>query len=176
MLFAVGGAEGKGVDAVEVSSLVAELFAAIHMLSPYAVPEQAPEVHFVPLATMQRMICKDACAVKAFYLPDKGIYVDETADVRSDVFARSILLHELVHHLQHLNGRFAALDTHCQRWQAKEIEAYQIQHRYLSKMNATRSFIALDTLPILCRDDTPSVSTLTEPAAAPAAAGSASSP
>jgi len=141
------------VDAAELSSLVAELFAAIHLLAGYPVPEQAPEVRFVPLATMQQMICRDACAVRAFYLPSKGIFVDETADMRGDVQARSVLLHELVHHVQHLSGRFDSLDTHCHRWQAREIEAYEVQNQYLRKMGATRSFIALDTLPILCRDD-----------------------
>ena len=32
----------------------------------------------------------------------------------------------------------------------KEIEAYEIQHKYLKRLHATRSFIALDTVPITC--------------------------
>jgi hypothetical protein len=142
------------VDASEVSTLVADLFATIALLSGYAVPAQVPDVSFVPLATMQQMICKRPCAVKAFYLPDKGVFIDETIDVKNDVRARAVLLHELVHHLQHVEGRFEDLDTACHRWQAKEVEAWEIQHKYLKKMNATRSFIALDTVPITCPEGT----------------------
>ena len=39
------------------------------------------------------------------------------------------------------------------RWQAKEVEAYEIQHKYLKKMRVTRSFIGLDTMPITCPED-----------------------
>jgi hypothetical protein len=141
------------VEAAEVSSLVAELFVTINLLSGYPLPEQMPQVRFVPLATMQEMICKGPCAVKAFYTPDKGVFVDEKLDVREDTYSRSILLHELVHHLQHVSGKFEALDTPCLRWQAKEVEAYEIQHKYLKKLRVTRSFIALDTVPITCPED-----------------------
>ncbi len=138
------------MDAAAVSSLVAELFATIHLLSGYPVPERSPEVRFLPLATMQRMVCKSACAVKAFYTPGEGVVIDEKIDVKGDVYSRSVLLHELVHHLQHESRKFDNLETPCHRWQAKEVEAYEIQHKYLKKMQVTRSFIALDTLPITC--------------------------
>lgn len=142
------------MGAVEVSLMVSRLFVTISMLSGYPMPAQNPEVHFVPLATMQQMICKGACAVKAFYLPGKGVFIDETLDVKDDTYSRSVLLHELVHHLQHESGKFEKLDTPCRRWQAKEIEAYEIQHKYLKKLHVTRSFIGLDTMPITCPEDT----------------------
>lgn len=141
------------MEASEVSSMVAELFATIHLLSGYPVPEPLPSVQFVPLATMQAMVCKGPCAVKAFYTPAQGVVIDEKLDVKGDTYARSILLHELVHHAQHVSGRFEALDTPCRRWQAKEVEAYEIQHKYLKKLRVTRSFIALDTVPITCPEE-----------------------
>lgn len=141
------------MGAAEVSVMVSKLFVTISMLSGYPVPEQNPEVHFVPLATMQQMICKRPCAVKAFYMPGKGVYIDETIDVQNDTYSRSVLLHELVHHLQHESGKFESLDTACHRWQAKEVEAYEIQHKYLKKLHVTRSFIGLDTMPITCPED-----------------------
>ncbi len=142
------------MNAAEIPAMVAELFAAIHLLSGYPVPERLPEVHFVPRETMQEMVCKRPCAVKAFYLPDKGVFIDEALEVKDDAYSRSILLHELVHHLQHVGGKFEELDSTCHRWQAKEKEAYEIQHKYLKRMNATRSFIALDTVPITCPEST----------------------
>ena len=145
---------GQGVNAAEVSSMVAELFATIHLLSGYPVPEHDPEIRFVPLATMQEMICKGRpCAVKAFYKPEEGVFIDEKVDVKDDIYSRSVLLHELAHYLQHVEGKFETLDTPCHRWQAKEVEAYEIQHKYLKKMRVTRSFISLDTVPITCPGD-----------------------
>jgi hypothetical protein len=141
------------VDAGEVSSMVTELFVTIQLLSGYPVPEHNPQVSFVPLAQMQSMVCKRPCAVKAFYKPEQGVFIDEKIDVKDDVYSRSVLLHELVHHLQHLSGKFEALDTPCHRWQAKEVEAYEIQHKYLKRMQVTRSFISLDTVPITCPGD-----------------------
>ena len=142
------------MDAAEVSSLVAELFTTIHMLSAYPVPEHNPPVTFLPLVTMQEMICKGRpCAVRAFYKPDEGVFVDEKIDVKDDIYSRSVLLHELVHYLQHEEGKFEDLDTPCHRWQAKEIEAYEIQHKYLKRLRVTRSFIGLDTVPITCPGD-----------------------
>lgn len=135
---------------LDAPALVRELFLSIRLLSGYALPELPPDVHFVPLETMQKMICKGACRVRAFYLPGQGVYIDETIDVQNDTYSRSILLHELVHHLQHASGKFDTLPTACERWQAKEIEAYEIQHKYLKRLHATRSFIALDTVPITC--------------------------
>lgn len=141
------------MDAGEVTSLVAELFATIHLLSGYPLPEHKPEVSFLPLAMMQQMICKRACPVKAFYKPGEGVFIDEKIDVKDDIYSRSVLLHELVHHLQHESGKFDNLDTPCHRWQAREVEAYEIQHKYLKKMRVTRSFISLDTVPITCPED-----------------------
>ena len=120
-------------------------------LSRYPIPGHNPGITFVPLATMQEMICKrHACAVKAFHKPEKGVCVDEKIDVKDDIYSRSVLLHEFVHYLQHDEGKFEELDTAHQRWQAKEVKAHEIQHKYLKKMRVTRSFIALDTVPITC--------------------------
>ena len=53
-----------------------------------------------------RALCNEPCRVQAYYLPGEGIFIDETLNVATDGFARSILLHELVHHHQRMNGRY----------------------------------------------------------------------
>lgn len=143
------------MDAPALAQMLQNLFLTIQMLSGYALPESHPPVNFVPLETMQKMVCKRACPVKAFYKPGEGVYMDQALDVKDDTYSRSILLHELVHHLQHVNGRFADLPTTCERWQAREVEAYEIQHKYLKRLNVTSRFIALDTVPITCPGTTP---------------------
>lgn len=138
------------MDAAAAEKMVRELFLTIKLLSGYPVPEALPPVNFVPLETMQKMVCKGACRIRAFYLADKGVFIDETIDVKDDTYSRSILLHELVHHLQHVHGKFESMPTTCERWQAREIEAYEIQHKYLKRLHVTSRFIALDTVPITC--------------------------
>ena len=141
------------MDAANLSALVADLFLTIKLLSGYPVPEVQPTVTRVSKQTMQTMICAGPCAVRAFYTPDKGVYIDEQLDLAEDYFARSVLMHELVHHLQHVAGKFEDLDTPCRRWKAKEVEAHEIQHKYLKKLRLTQRFIALDTVPITCPGD-----------------------
>ena len=122
--------------------IFAELFRVIHALSGYPIPEQLPELHLVPQHELQARICPTGCGVKAFYLRGQGVFMDEALDVRNDVLARSVLLHELVHYVQSKAGRFDSLPE-CQAWYARELEAYQIQNEYLRQQgSATRQYMA----------------------------------
>lgn len=136
----------------ELSSIVAELWIAIHQLAGYPVPERDPPVQLVALATLQQMVCGQPCPVRGVFIPGKGVFVDEQRDLRSDVFSRSVLLHELVHHAQDLSGRFAHAGSPCRQRQAKEREAYAIQQRYLAQMGVARRFVAEDAVAAICRD------------------------
>src|SRR5262245_3683037 len=124
------------MDASALHGIVADLFIAIHALSGYAVPAAAPPVHSVPLGVMQQKLCGKPCAVKAFYHPEWGVYLDETLDVEKDDFDRSVLLHELVHYLQNTSGRFEKMPVSCERNHLAESEAYKIQNLYLSSLNS----------------------------------------
>jgi len=119
-----------------LSSLIAELFTTIHLLSGYAPPTVPPEVHRVPQAEIRQQFCHGPCQIKAVYDPTLGVFIDETLDVHNNLFARSILLHELVHHAQSVSGRFDLGDSsECVRRNTAEREAYFIQNRYLMEMN-----------------------------------------
>lgn len=110
--------------------LLTQLFTAIKLLSGYAMPAAFPEIHQLPHAQLEARICAANCNVKAFYLKGEGVFIDEALDLEHDPRARSILLHELVHHVQGVTGRFDSLPD-CDAWYAREFEAYQIQNRYL---------------------------------------------
>ena len=132
------------MDQSALLSLVTELFTAISLLSAYPAPAQFPEVHFVPQADIQCRICDSRpCRIKAFYHPDWGVIADETLDVRNDPFDRSILLHELVHHLQKTTGKFEPLSSFCGRRISEEIEAYNIQNRYLAVIHSPRRALVM---------------------------------
>ena len=127
------------MDQSALISLMVELFAAIKLVSGYPGPASLPEVHAVSRQEMQREVCGGrSCAVKAYYHPDRGVFVDATLDLQGDAFDRSILLHELVHHLQKTTGKFDAVPGVCNRRNAQELEAYEIQNRYLSRQHSSR--------------------------------------
>ena len=127
------------MDQSALVSLMAELFMAIRLVSAYPAPAVLPEVHSLPQSEIQRRLCNSRpCSIKAFYHPDWGVFVDEALDVHNDPFDRSILLHELVHHLQKTTGKFEVVANFCSRRMSEDLEAYEIQNRYLSKANTAR--------------------------------------
>jgi hypothetical protein len=132
------------LDQSALVSLMVELFAAIRLLSAYPAPDVLPEVHAMPLYEIQHRLCADRpCNVKAFYHPEWGVIVDDTLDFRNDPFDRSILLHELVHHLQKTTGKFEIVRSFCSRRISEELEAYEIQNRYLSEVHASRRALVM---------------------------------
>jgi hypothetical protein len=117
------------------SSLVSELFAVIYTLSGYAAPSVPPEIHFVSQTVMQAEVCGATCPIQAYYHSTRGVFIDERLDVVNDPYARSILLHELVHHVQAISGRFDSTSDPCIRHSTAEAEAYLIQNRYLMSIH-----------------------------------------
>ena len=125
------------MDSVAIAALLAELFVSIHDIGGYPVPETYPEVHQVASAELQQRFCKSPCGVKAFYAPKEGVFIDSSLDFENDVHARSILLHELVHHVQSVSGRFDSMRDACVRSNRAEAEAYRIQNLYLVSIHST---------------------------------------
>ncbi|HEX4986546.1 MAG TPA: DUF6647 family protein [Burkholderiales bacterium] len=127
------------MDQSALVSLVAELFAAIKLVSGYPGPAVLPQVHALPQVEIQRRLCeRRPCRIKAYYHPDGDVIVDDALDLEHDAFDRSILLHELVHHLQKVTGRFGSVTSFCSRRISEELEAYEIQNRYLAEVHASR--------------------------------------
>ncbi|HWQ37931.1 MAG TPA: DUF6647 family protein [Burkholderiales bacterium] len=126
------------MDQASLSSTVVELFAAIQFLSGYPAPDRLPEVHAVQQSWIQSEVCVKSCRVPAFYDPARGVFIDEKLDLKGDTFDRSILLHELVHHVQARSGRFEYLPSECERRNAEEREAYSIQNKYLAHVGNPR--------------------------------------
>jgi Domain of unknown function (DUF6647) len=139
-----GGFHGVTLDHSALASLIVELFTAISFVSAYPAPAVLPEVHPVPQSEIQRRLCDSRpCRIKAFYHPDWGIFIDDTLDIHNDPFDRSILLHELVHHLQKTTGKFEVLASFCSQRISEELEAYEIQNRYLSTVHSSRRALVL---------------------------------
>ncbi len=123
------------MEQILLAPLVAELFVAIKLIAGYPPPNVAPEIHMVPQSVIQEEFCRDRCSIRALYDPTRGVFLDEALDVVNDPFARSILLHELVHHAQAASGRFDSTANPCIRHNKAEAEAYLVQNHYLMSIN-----------------------------------------
>jgi hypothetical protein len=121
------------MDKSWLADLVIQLYAAVHTLTGYPAPEQMPVVRLLPQTEIQNMVCSGPCQIRAFYHPDFGVILDETFNLKSSSYHQSILLHELVHHAQHVTGKFDNLRSACHARSASEKEAYEVQNLYLAK-------------------------------------------
>ena len=118
--------------------LVESLLDTITRMSDYQKPNITPRVSKVSRAEIERTICSGPCPVKAWHLPETGIFIDDSLTPETNLVHRSILLHELVHFLQEVNGVGAGMDE-CSRWLHREREAYWLQNQYLSLIGNSSS-------------------------------------
>ena len=118
------------------------------MLSGYPVPETLPRIAYRPRAFFSNRVCGgSACPAVGWYNDQNIIYLHEKYRYEDqDDFANSLLLHELVHFLQHHSGRFNSLS--CDDSLAREREAYAVQNDYLANVWYSFRFIALK--PVSC--------------------------
>ena len=114
----------------DLNYLVKQLSRAIDRLARYHVPGDPPKVYRIPHAELERYVCGTNCRIQAWYKPGDGIFLDETLKPETNLFHRSILLHEMVHYFQDRNGEYASMDA-CERWFHRELDAYTVQNRYL---------------------------------------------
>lgn len=116
--------------AKSLGEVVRTLSRAIDRLARYRVPKDAPNIYRVPHAELENYVCRAHCSIRAWYKPGDGIFLDESLKPESNLFDRSILLHEMVHYFQDRAGEYASMEA-CERWFHRELDAYTIQNRYL---------------------------------------------
>lgn len=125
------------MDKSWLADLVVQLYVAVQGITGYPAPASMPEVRQLPREEIQSLVCKGPCQIRAFYHPDMGVIVDESFNLKSNLYHQSILLHELVHHAQHVAGRFDNLASACVARTASESEAYDVQNLYLASRNSS---------------------------------------
>jgi hypothetical protein len=118
-------------NALTEKDLIPALMSAVDQLSKYPKLTQIPKIQRVTHRRLEEMVCPSGCPVLATYRPGEGIYLDETLKPETDLFHRSILLHELVHYAQDLNNELSTM-RECERWYHREQEAYAIQKTFLT--------------------------------------------
>ena len=113
------------------AELVPALLAALDQLSRYPRPAVVPEIFRVPQERLHELVCTAKCGVLATYQPGEGIFLDERLKPETNLFDRSVLLHELVHYVQEINHERGDARP-CERWYYREVEAYAIQKTFLT--------------------------------------------
>jgi hypothetical protein len=101
------------------------------VLSDYPAPAAAPRVEFKPHAFFVEHACLGRpCKALGWYNDDGVVYLDERLQQPDTPEARGIWVHEMVHYLQHLSGKYRS--GSCDERLAREREAYRIQSLYLA--------------------------------------------
>ena len=116
----------------------------------------APDIFRISHEQTEIMACRKSCRVRAFYLPGIGIFIDNDLEVETDEFARSVLLHELVHHVQALLGTYDHYPP-CPAQQRSELEAYAVQNNYLLSVGSATHIVPIVTHALTCPPPSPNV-------------------
>ena len=115
---------------IPMEKLVSDLLVALDQITKYRIPDALPKVRKVPGHVVQQYACQKPCGALAVYRTGEGVYLDEAMEPETNVFARSVLLHELVHYVQDMNKELVDIKE-CERWYRREQEAYALQKRFL---------------------------------------------
>jgi hypothetical protein len=137
-----------------MDQFVAALLAWAVANSGYEAPLRPPAIEY-----RSEEFFAAACPAEAVHCATRGFYVDGTATIilhdshrdLSEVRARAMLVHEIVHYLQDRSGRWG--DRTCQSWVEREHEAYRLQLLYMVHEGANPFSHAMPPLGALgCQD------------------------
>ncbi|MEM9385914.1 MAG: ImmA/IrrE family metallo-endopeptidase [Pseudomonadota bacterium] len=98
-------------------------------LTPYDAPIAPPRIAYRSHSWLAARGCGGRpCTIQGLYLDGNVIYLDRELQPLNTPEAQSVLLHELVHYLQHKSGQFP---SECEARVQREREAYVAQARFL---------------------------------------------
>ena len=99
-------------------------------LSTYERPAKPPSVQFKDYEFFVEHACNGRdCNVLGWYNDTGIVYIDRRLQAEDTVFSQSLLVHEFVHYLQDLSGKYES--GNCEDSVAREREAYQVQRDYI---------------------------------------------
>jgi hypothetical protein len=127
-----------GVEAESFSyrELIRELTLEAGAITGLALPMRLPLVTIADSDTVSKYACQGKCKAVGAFHPVYGIAIAKHMNPLKNDLARSILLHELVHFLQHENKLYATAND-CIRWFKRERQAYAAQNKFLRKAQST---------------------------------------
>jgi hypothetical protein len=119
---------------MNTAELISILLSWAASLSGYPYPDTRPAIEYRAHDFFAQHACaaEASCRAAAWYDDDGTIYLDRQLADLEDPVIRSVVVHELVHYLQDLNGAFAA--GTCDDSVRREREAYAVQRTYLNRV------------------------------------------
>jgi hypothetical protein len=115
--------------------LIPLVFSTLQRLTRYPLPDQYPTVTYLSSDELSKLACESKCTVLGHYQGGLTVYLDDKLKPETNLFDRSVLLHEMVHYLQQLNlpPSKSELSIHekCVLWYTREREAYAVQEAFL---------------------------------------------
>ena len=119
---------------MEKTELLGILLSWASHLTSYAYPGTPPQYSIEDHSFFVEHVCggEEKCNVSAWYNNDGVIYLDRRLGDWEDPVVRSVIVHELVHYLQDLSGKYANDD--CEDRLRREREAYSVQRTYLNRI------------------------------------------
>ena len=104
------------------------VFAAQH--AGYPQPSTCPTVERAPLPALQAMLCPERkCPVSGLYVYGESRLLLAQKHNPKHLYPRSVIVHELVHYLQDLNGE--SRDKSCKANMLRERVAFFVQEKYM---------------------------------------------
>src|SRR5690349_23512791 len=71
-----------------LEQVVKQLTVAIDRISRHRPPKAPPAIHRVSHAELEAYVCEQNCAIKAWYKPGEGIFLDNSLQPETNVFDR----------------------------------------------------------------------------------------
>ena len=110
------------------------LFTWAQDLSGYHVEMPYPNVVMVPHQWLEDTACGgNKCKVLGLHMMDGNVYLDQRLNVKDDIYASGILVHEFVHYLQYVTKDITTEKQACQEYVKMEKEAYTVQNIFMEK-------------------------------------------
>lgn len=99
---------------------------------------ELPEIYSSSFNFLKSLVCQgiNYCPVNAVYHNGK-IYYRQDLDL-NDIHTKSILVHEMIHHIQ---NKIGFKPVNCDIWRRNEKEAYKLQGMYLINNNEDDAYV-----------------------------------
>lgn len=127
------------MEPTAMKAMIVSMLAWIGTHTNDPMPADTPMIAMVPHGYLESIACKGPCDVIGIYADSGVVYLDDGLALESNVCARSVLVHELVHFFQDIHGRFLNMPP-VMRWKLRENEAHEVQKAYLSEHGRTVDF------------------------------------
>jgi len=128
-----------------MTDLYATLLSWAVTLSGYPTPAEPPVVVPKPHEFFVQQACHgQECKVLGWYAGGRNLYVDETLNPEDNLFASSVVVHEMVHYLQSVargddalkDGAAFSVRPSCTQIVSWERQAYAVQREYIMRYGA----------------------------------------